>query len=81
MENRNYEVTIPLKTYNELYGTKMEYKRIIRALEDVYKNSRLSWNHKFLSFDDEDIYKFVETVDEGMYEIKLKELQEKENGE
>lgn len=80
MENKDYDVTVPIQVYNDLYATKIEYNRILKALEDAYEDSELDWNKTKIRFDEENINSFLRTIDRTKYEAKLKGLQEKENG-
>ena len=77
MENKELMVTIPLNLYNDLLEIKFKHDLVLINLEEVIKNTDLSWNHEDLNFENESVRRFVKGIVPHLYKNRVKELNNK----
>lgn len=72
------EITMDMREYLELYEKDIMLRSITKA---IYGNAKLSYNKKYLDFDDEAVATVLRAVDTDRYDDKLnKLLEEASNG-
>ena len=77
MEDMNLDkVTISIDDYSEMYEAEIKLSYFLRALMD---NSKLSYNKKYLNYDDETISTILKMLEPYAYEARLKDLRKEES--
>lgn len=78
MENKNYEITIPLQDYNNLKKYEFMFDNIISEFDFLIENAELNYSKDDLNID-VDFRNLLKKYCQYSYKRRIEKLKEKEN--